>query len=83
MRGWARPLLSSAAVVSSIVLPGAVPTKVIEQIRARMAAGPFISGKLSAVGRAVSIKNNLLLSPEAHTAYEESVVGFLEDFRAA
>src|SRR5436190_1660289 len=61
-------LLSCAATVSTIVLPGAVPAKVIEQIRARMAAGPFVSGKLSAVGRAAAIKNNLLLAPDSAAA---------------
>ena len=54
--------------MSTIVLPGAVPAKVIEQIRARMAAGPFVSGKLSAVGRAAAIKNNLLLAPDSASA---------------
>ena len=56
--------------MSAIVLVGVVPAKVIDQIRARMAGGSFISGKLSAVGKAMSIKNNLLLAPDSQAAIE-------------
>jgi PKHD-type hydroxylase len=63
-------LLFSRRIVSAIVLSGVVPAAVLGQIRARMTTGPFISGKLSAVGRAATIKNNLLLSPESPAATE-------------
>jgi hypothetical protein len=48
--------------MSAIVLPGVVPVKALAQLRKLMAMGPFVSGKLSAVGRAASIKDNLLLA---------------------
>lgn len=51
--------------MSAIVLPGVVPANTIAQIRKLMAIGPFISGKASAVGRAVSIKDNLLMAPNS------------------
>jgi PKHD-type hydroxylase len=56
--------------VSAIVLAGIVPPNVLAQIRARMASGKFISGKLSAVGKAVAIKDNLLLAPDSPAAIE-------------
>ncbi|HMF41684.1 MAG TPA: Fe2+-dependent dioxygenase [Polyangia bacterium] len=51
--------------MSAIVLPGVVAANTIAQIRKLMAIGPFVSGKLSAVGRAVSIKDNLLMAPNS------------------
>jgi len=56
--------------VSAIPLPGVIPPDVLSQIRARMAAGAFISGKLSAVGKATEIKNNLMLAPDSAPALE-------------
>ena len=46
----------------------------------RMAAGPFISGKLSAVGKASALKNNLLLAPDSPAAVEATdlVAGALQ-----
>jgi PKHD-type hydroxylase len=64
------PLVSCRAVVSAIVIAGVVPANVLTQIRTRLAAGQFISGKLSAVGRAVAIKDNLLLVPNSPAAAE-------------
>jgi len=55
-------------IVSAIVLPGLVPPDVLGQLRARMAAGPLISGKSTAVGRAAAIKNNLILTPNSASA---------------
>src|SRR4051794_12244631 len=55
-------------IVSAIVLPGVVPPDVLGQLRARMAAGPLISGKRTAVGRAAAIKNNLILTPDSASA---------------
>jgi PKHD-type hydroxylase len=60
----------SAAIVSAIVLPGIVPANVLAQIRARMAIGPFVSGKTSAVGRAASIKENVMLAVDSPTERE-------------
>jgi len=48
--------------VSAIVLPGIIPANVVGQLRSRMAIGPLVSGKTSAVGRAASIKENLMLA---------------------
>jgi PKHD-type hydroxylase len=56
--------------MSAIVLPAIIPADVLMQIRARLAAGKFISGKLSAVGKAVALKDNLVLSPETPGANE-------------
>jgi PKHD-type hydroxylase len=60
----------SAAIVSAIVLPGVIPANILGQIRARMAIGPFVSGKASAVGRAVSIKENDMLAIDSPTERE-------------
>lgn len=51
--------------MSAIVLPQVVPRDVVIQIRAAIGAGPFVSGKLTAVGRAAAIKDNQILSPES------------------
>src|SRR5436190_5628057 len=59
--------------MSAIVLPGVVPANTIAQIRKLMAIGPFISGKLSAVGRAVSIKDNLFLMAPSSPGEREAV----------
>lgn len=48
--------------MSAIVLSSVIPPDVLARIRARMASGPFIPGKLSAVGEASALKHNLLLS---------------------
>jgi PKHD-type hydroxylase len=61
--------------VSAIVLAGLIPANVLAQVRTRMAAGRFIPGKASAVGRAVAIKDNLVLAPDSQPAIE--VVGLL------
>src|ERR1041384_1151746 len=49
--------------MSAIVIENALAPEVVAQIRAAMDRGPFISGKASAVGGAMGIKDNLLLSP--------------------
>jgi len=49
----------------AIVIANAVSLEVVAQIRAAMAAGPFISGKKTAVGAAVGIKDNILLAPDS------------------
>ncbi len=54
--------------MSAIVLPGVVPPDVLGQLRARVAAGPLVSGKRTAVGRAAAIKNNLVLTPDSASA---------------
>jgi PKHD-type hydroxylase len=66
--------------MSAIVLPGVVPVKALAQLRKLMAMGPFVSGKLSAVGRAASIKDNLLLAPNSPGEREavELVTGALQ-----
>jgi len=66
--------------VSAIVIAGAVPPDVVARIRARVQAGPFVSGKVSAVGRAQAIKDNLVLVPDAPGAVEavEMLVGALK-----
>jgi PKHD-type hydroxylase len=48
--------------VSAIILAGIIPANVVGQLRSRMAIGPLVSGKTSAVGRAASIKENLMLA---------------------
>jgi PKHD-type hydroxylase len=68
-----RPLLSCVAIVSAIVLAGIIPADVVAQLRSRMAIGPLVSGKSSAVGRAASIKENQMLaldSPAEREAVE-------------
>jgi len=68
-----RPLLSCLAIVSAIVLAGIIPADVVAQLRSRMAIGPLVSGKSSAVGRAASIKENQILaldSPAEREAVE-------------
>jgi PKHD-type hydroxylase len=66
--------------VSAIVIAGAVPADVVARIRARMQSGPLVSGKLSAVGRAQAIKDNLVLVPDSPGAVEavELLVGALK-----
>lgn len=61
-----------ASVVSAIVIAGVVPSEIVSEIRSAVAAGPFISGKMTAVGRAVTIKDNLLLAPDAPEAARAS-----------
>jgi PKHD-type hydroxylase len=60
----------SAAIVSAIVLPGIIPANILGEIRARMAVGPFVSGKTSAVGRAAAIKENTMLAIDSPTERE-------------
>lgn len=48
--------------MSAILLAGIIPANVVGQLRSRMAIGPLVSGKTSAVGRAASIKENLMLA---------------------
>jgi PKHD-type hydroxylase len=66
--------------VSAIVIAGAVPPDVVAQIRARMEKGPLVSGKITAVGRAQAIKDNLILPPASQPAGEavELLVGALK-----
>ena len=54
--------------MSATVISGAVPPEIIAQVRAKIAGGPFISGKATAVGHAVNIKNNLVLAPDSPAA---------------
>jgi PKHD-type hydroxylase len=56
--------------VSAIVIAGAVPQDVVAQIRARMQRGPLVSGKITAVGRAQAIKENLILAPDSPASAE-------------
>ena len=56
-RECSRPLKSGETVIlevlmSAIVLASAVPPDILARIRAYMESGPFISGKVTAVGRA-------------------------------
>ena len=51
--------------MSAIVIANAVGPDVVARIRAAMAEGPFISGKATAVGGAVSLKDNVLLAPDS------------------
>src|SRR4051794_4437949 len=71
-RGLARGggAVFSAAIVSAILLPGIIPAAVLGQLRARMAIGPFVSGKASAVGRAAAIKENVMLAIDSPTERE-------------
>jgi PKHD-type hydroxylase len=66
--------------VSAIVIAGAVPPDVVAHIRARMEKGPLASGKITAVGRAQAIKDNLILPPDSQPAREavELLVGALK-----
>jgi PKHD-type hydroxylase len=56
--------------MSAIVITSAVPPEVVAQIRARMQSGSFVSGKVTAVGRAQAIKDNLVLAPDSPAAAE-------------
>ena len=74
--------------MSAIVIASAVPPDVVAQIRARMQRGPLVSGKVTAVGRAQAIKENLILGPDSPAAAEaaELLVGALKSnalFQAA
>ncbi|HXU03178.1 MAG TPA: Fe2+-dependent dioxygenase [Polyangia bacterium] len=74
--------------MSAIVIASAVPPDVVAQIRARMERGPLVSGKITAVGRAQTIKDNLILGPDSPGATEavELLVGALKSsqlFQAA
>jgi PKHD-type hydroxylase len=66
--------------VSAIVIAGAVPPDVVARIRALMERGPLISGKTTAVGRAQSIKENLILAPDSSGSAQavELLVGALK-----
>jgi PKHD-type hydroxylase len=66
--------------MSAIVIAGALPPDVVSQIRTRLASGPFISGKATAIGRAQAIKENLVLAPDSPAATEavELLVGALK-----
>ena len=47
--------------MSVIVLPGAIPPQVLAEVRSRLAAARFVSGRATAVGGAASVKHNLQL----------------------
>jgi PKHD-type hydroxylase len=66
--------------VSAIVIAGAVPPDVVAKIRACMARGPLVSGKITAVGRAQGIKDNLILAPDSPALTEavQLLVGALK-----
>ena len=66
--------------MSAIVIASAVPPDVVAQIRARMQRGPLVSGKVTAVGRAAAIKENLILGPDSPAAAEAAglLVGALK-----
>ena len=66
--------------MSAIVLANAVPPEIVARIRALMGSGPLVSGKITAVGRAQSIKDNLILAPDSKSATEavELLVGALK-----
>jgi len=51
--------------MSAIVIANALAPEMVAQIRAAMDRGPFISGKATAVGGAVGLKDNLLLAPDS------------------
>jgi PKHD-type hydroxylase len=70
--------------MSAIVLPGAVPPEIVARLRALMERGPLVSGKLTAVGRARDIKENLMLAPDSSAAREavELLVGALKENQA-
>jgi len=76
-RALRRAKLVSCGLVSAIVIAGVIPPDVVAQIRARMEKGPLVSGKITAVGRAQTIKDNLILSPDSQRAGE--AVGLLVD----
>jgi PKHD-type hydroxylase len=66
--------------MSAIVLARAVPPDVVAQLRACMERGPLVSGKITAVGRARDIKDNLILAPDSPGAAKatELLVGVLK-----
>jgi PKHD-type hydroxylase len=70
--------------MSAIVIPGAVPPEIVARIRALMERGPLVSGKLTAVGRAEDIKDNVMLAPDSAGAREavELLVGALKPNQA-
>jgi PKHD-type hydroxylase len=70
--------------MSAIVIPGAVPPEIVARIRALMERGPLVSGKLTAVGRAKDIKDNVMLAPDSAAAREavELLVGALKTNQA-
>jgi PKHD-type hydroxylase len=70
--------------MSAIVIPGAVPPEIVARIRALMERGPLVSGKLTAVGRAKDIKDNVMLAPDSAPAREavEMLVGALKTNQA-
>ena len=68
-RALRRAKLVSCGLVSAIVIAGVIPPDVVAQIRARMEKGPLVSGKITAVGRAQTIKDNLILSPNGKQLY--------------
>ena len=70
--------------MSAIVIPGAVPPEIVARIRALMERGPLVSGKLTAVGRAKDIKENLMLPPDSAASREavELLVGALKTNQA-
>jgi PKHD-type hydroxylase len=74
--------------MSAIILASAVPPDVVARIRVYMERGPLVSGKITAVGRARDIKDNLILAPDSPGTAEatELLVGALKSnpaFQAA
>ena len=51
--------------MSAILIANAVAPEIVAQIRAAMAAGPFITGKATAVAGAADIKDSVLLAPDS------------------
>lgn len=66
--------------MSAIVIKNALAPAVVAEIRTTMDRGPFISGKATAVGGAVGLKDNLILSPDSSACARamELLAGALE-----
>jgi PKHD-type hydroxylase len=60
--GWA---IVAAVRMSAIVIANALPAALVAELRAAIDSGPFIAGKTTAVGGAVTVKDNLILEPDS------------------
>jgi PKHD-type hydroxylase len=68
-RDWA---IVGGVRMSAIVIANVLPAALVAEIRATIDGGPFSSGKTTAVGGAIAVKDNTILAPDSAAAERAS-----------